>query len=61
MAKITRKKVCPGCGGNDFSRIHRKFWMRWFHGSRLLVCRHCRTRILLLRKEQSENEIPNED
>jgi len=61
LARITHKKVCPGCGGDDLSRIHRKFWMRWLKGSRLFVCRHCRTRILLLRQEQSESETQDQD
>jgi len=56
MAKITRKKVCPTCGGDDFSRIHRSFWMHWFHGSRLFICRHCRERILLLKQADDKSD-----
>jgi hypothetical protein len=48
MTVITRRKRCPSCGDNDFSRKHRTLWMRWFKGSRLYQCRRCRRRILLL-------------
>ena len=49
MAWITRKKVCPSCGGSDFFRYHRKLWMRFFSGSQFMRCRTCRASILLLR------------
>jgi hypothetical protein len=49
MAWITRKRVCPTCGCTDFTRYHRRFWMRFFKGSQMLRCRHCRSTILLLR------------
>jgi len=53
MAWITRKKVCPSCGGDDFYRYHRKLWMRFFSGSQRMRCRVCRTTILLLRDQRS--------
>lgn len=52
MAWITRKKVCPTCGCDDFHRYHRKFWMRFFSGSQFMRCRTCRTTILLLRNKR---------
>lgn len=48
MIRIIKTKRCPTCGGADFTRKHRSFWMRWFSGSRYFICRHCRTRVLLL-------------
>jgi hypothetical protein len=56
MAVITRKKRCPSCGDNDFSRKHRSLWMRWFNGSRLYQCRRCRQRILLLNEHNSSGD-----
>lgn len=48
MTRIIKKKRCPTCGGIDFTRRHRAFWMRWFSGSQFFVCRHCRTKVLYL-------------
>jgi transposase-like protein len=48
LARITRNMVCPVCGVDDFTRVHRAFWMRWLHGSRRYRCRHCRSEILLV-------------
>jgi len=58
VAWITHKKVCRTCGGNDLTRYHRSFWMRWFKGSQLLRCRQCRSTILLLR-DASAAEPPS--
>lgn len=55
MTWITRKRKCPTCGGNDFYRYHRSFWMRLFPGSILLRCRICRTRILMLRHKRASS------
>lgn len=53
MLRITRKKICPSCGVNDFTRKHRSFWMHWISGSRLYQCRHCRDHVLLLQDPQA--------
>jgi len=48
VPSIVRKKRCPTCGGIDFTRRRRYFWMRWISGSQYFICRHCRTRVLWL-------------
>lgn len=55
MARITRDRRCHVCGNQDFSRRHRRFWMRWFSGSELLQCRNCRASILLLGANRSRD------
>jgi DNA-directed RNA polymerase subunit RPC12/RpoP len=56
MFKLTRDMVCPSCGVVDFTRKHRRFWMRWWRGSRLYQCRHCRSSILLLARRNMPGE-----
>jgi hypothetical protein len=58
FAWITRKRVCPTCGGTELTRYHRRFWMRFFKGSQMLRCRQCRSTILLLRSVAESNPEP---
>lgn len=60
VVRFMRKKTCPTCGVVDFTRRPRTFWMRWFPGSRLYQCRHCRDYILLLGGADSEDEVTPE-
>ncbi len=54
--KITHTMVCPLCGVENFTRVHRSFWMRWFHRSRRYRCRHCRSEILLLARGPARSD-----
>ncbi len=56
MTRLIKSKRCPTCGGIDFTRRHRSFWMRWFTGSQFLVCRHCRSKVLLLGAQADQTE-----
>lgn len=59
MARITSKRVCHVCGGTDFTRYHRSFWMRFLKGSQFLRCRQCRSTILLLRSDRPAVDEPS--
>jgi hypothetical protein len=61
VTRFVRKKRCPTCGTIDLTRWPRTFWMRWFKGSRHYQCRHCRTHLLLLGKEDESAEQSESD
>lgn len=56
MTHLVKNKRCPTCGGIDFTRRHRSFWMRWFSNSQFFVCRHCRTRVLWVGAKPARTE-----
>lgn len=48
MVHLKRTKQCPTCGGTDFTRYPRPFFLGLWRNSHYFICRRCRTPILLL-------------
>jgi len=50
------RKICPFCQERDFSRVHRKIWMRLIPFSRLYQCNMCLQTYFVISLKNVENK-----
>ena len=46
--RVSLTQACPACSSDHLQRVHRKWWMRIFPGSRRYHCTNCSSYVLVI-------------